>query len=246
MGKNALRRSTAMGQITDRKRVIRLGILVVIFAGAAWMALYPPDLLQSLLGSKSIAGVVNLLEKTRPEIVQLAAGAGDGLTLAAFKREKTLELHSNGRLLKRYPFTGFSGTLGPKVKEGDRQIPEGVYGAASLNPNSRFHLSIEVGYPNTLEKDAARKEGRDHLGGEIFIHGGRASIGCIPIGNEAIEEVFYLVAKAGLKKTRIVIAPYDLRNGRDAGVDAEVLKTTPWAGAAYREIEKALSELPRN
>jgi hypothetical protein len=243
MIKNAFRRLSVMGPITDRKRAIRLCILLVVLAGVAWVWLYPPDLLLSLLGSKSIAGVVKMLETTRPEVVQLAAGAGDTLTLAAFKREKTLELWSKGRLLKTFPFTGFSGKLGPKVKEGDGQIPEGVYAAKSLNPNSRFHLSIEVGYPNELEKEAARKEGRDNLGGEIFIHGARASIGCIPIGDQAIEEVFFIVAKVGLGNTRIVIAPYDMRKGRDAGVDAEVFKATPWAEAAYGEIEKALAYL---
>ena len=232
-----------MARISDRKRILLLCLLLVVLVGTAWMALYPPDLLQSLLGSKSIAGVMQMLEKTRPEIVQLAAGTGDSLTIAAFKREQRLELWSMGRLLKSYPFTRFSGKLGPKLREGDKQIPEGVYAAKSLNPNSRFHLSIEVGYPNALEKEAAAKEGRDHLGGEIFIHGGKASVGCIPIGNEAIEEVFFIVAKVGLEHTRIVIAPYDMRKGRDAGVDAEVFKATPWAEAAYREIEQALARL---
>jgi hypothetical protein len=232
-----------MKEITIRKSAARLCILLTILTGVGWMALHPPDLLQSLLGSKSIAGVTQMLEATRPDIVQLASGAGDGLTIAAFKRERILELWSEGRLLKSYPFTGFSGKLGPKVKEGDRQIPEGVYAAKSLNPNSRFHLSIEVGYPNALELAAAEKEGRRQLGGEIFVHGGRASIGCIPIGNEAIDEVFFIVAKVGLGRTRIVIAPYDMRKGRDAGADAEVFKTTPWAEEAYGGIERALAEL---
>jgi len=232
-----------MTQITDRKRVIQLCLQLVVVAGLVWVAVYPPDLMQSLLGSKSIGGVVKMLENKRPEIVQLAAEAGDTLTIAAFKREQRLELWSKGRLLKSYPFTKFSGKLGPKVREGDKQIPEGVYAATTLNPNSSFHLSIEVGYPNALETAAAKKEGRKHLGGEIFIHGGKKTVGCIPIGNRAIEEVFFIVAKVGLDHTRIVIAPYDMRKGRDADVDAEVFKATPWAGEAYGEIEKALANL---
>jgi hypothetical protein len=68
-------------------------------------------------------------------------------------------------------------------------------------------------------------------------------VGCIPIGDQGIEEVFYMVAQVGLERTKIVIAPYDLRKGRDAGVDAGVFKLTPWAAGAYAEIEKVLAAL---
>lgn len=85
--------------------------------------------------------------------------------------------------------TGTSGTLGPKREEGDGQIPEGVYGVEDLNPNSLFHLSLKVSYPNAFDREMAKREGCGNLGGDIMVHGGSATVGCIPIGDDAIEEV---------------------------------------------------------
>ncbi len=121
------------------------------------------------------------------------------IILAAFKEERILQVFSkdyNGiKLIKEYPFTAFSGELGPKLKEGDRQIPEGIYKVEYLNPNSSYYLSIKVSYPNEFDKSKTEFTNVSEMGGDIFIHGKSATIGCIPIGDEAIEEVFLLTQK---------------------------------------------------
>lgn len=117
--------------------------------------------------------------------------------------------------VKTYRFTASSGKLGPKLREGDRQIPEGVYGIEYLNPNSRYYLSMKITYPNSFDRQMGAKDGRDNLGGDIFIHGKSITIGCIPVGDEAIEELFYLVAKTGKENVRVIISPYDMRRGKE-------------------------------
>lgn len=114
-------------------------------------------------------------------------------------------------MIKSYPFTGFSGGLGPKLREGDGQIPEGVYAIEYLNPNSQFHLSVKLDYPNLFDKAKGRADGRDRLGLDIFIHGGSATIGCIPIGDAGIEEVFLMVSEVGINNVTAIVSPYDMR-----------------------------------
>jgi murein L,D-transpeptidase YafK len=138
------------------------------------------------------------------------------ITLIALKDEKKLELHvlgTNGlyQLIKTYPILAASGTAGPKLKEGDLQVPEGFYTIESLNPNSLYHLSLRVNYPNTEDKNHAKEEGRTHLGGDIMIHGKALSIGCIAIGDPASEELFILAAKTGIKNMHVIISPIDFR-----------------------------------
>lgn len=115
--------------------------------------------------------------------------------LRAFKSEGELELWAGPRgrpltLVKTYPICATSGVLGPKRRRGDGQVPEGFYRINVFNPRSNFHLSLGVDYPNASDRILGNKGG---LGGSIFIHGSCATIGCIPIEDEPIEEV-YLVA----------------------------------------------------
>lgn len=122
--------------------------------------------------------------------------------LRAFKQEQEFELWAKTRtantwnLLKTYPICQSSGTLGPKRKEGDRQVPEGVYHIDRFNPNSSYHLSLGLNYPNA--SDLVR--GDPHApGSDIFIHGACVTVGCIPLTDALIEEVYELaeLAKAG-------------------------------------------------
>lgn len=103
-----------------------------------------------------------------------------------------------------------SGGPGPKRRAGDRQVPEGFYEIDGLNPNSLFHLSLRVDYPNAEDRAAATVPVKE-LGGDIFVHGGAASIGCVALGDDAIEEVFTLVARVPAGRRRILLAPVDLR-----------------------------------
>lgn len=141
------------------------------------------------------------------------ADAVQEVLLVVLKQERELRIYARlgptPVLAATYPVLAASGIPGPKLREGDRQVPEGFYRVSSLNPNSRFHLSLRVNYPSDEDVQAARSEGRDvsALGGDIMIHGGAKSIGCVAIGDREIEEVFWLVATVGLDRTRVMISP---------------------------------------
>jgi murein L,D-transpeptidase YafK len=140
----------------------------------------------------------------------------DEIFLRAFKQEKILEIwvktkgNDKFQFLKSYNFTKSSGTLGPKRKEGDYQIPEGFYYINRFNPKSNFYLSLGINYPNQSDKILGHK---DKPGGDIFIHGGAASVGCIPIGDENIKELYVLcldVKSNGQKNIPVHIFPTKL------------------------------------
>jgi hypothetical protein len=140
------------------------------------------------------------------------------LALLAFKREKRLELHAadvSGRFqfVRAYPILAASGEAGPKNREGDHQVPEGFYRIELLNPNSRYHLSLRVNYPNDEDRARAAAEDRDPagLGGDIMIHGGAASAGCLAMGDPAAEDLFVLAARTGLDHIELLIFPRDFR-----------------------------------
>ena len=121
------------------------------------------------------------------------------LFLRGFKKEQKLEVWARNKgngtftLLKYYDFCATTGVLGPKRRSGDRQIPEGFYEIDSFNPQSQYHLSIRVNYPNKSDLVFADKL---NPGDNIFIHGHCVTIGCIPVGDENIKELYLLAAKA--------------------------------------------------
>lgn len=121
---------------------------------------------------------------------------GAPLLLRVFKLESTLEVWAerDGRyvLFRSYPICAWSGGLGPKLRQGDHQAPEGFYrvGRGQMNPASRFHLSFDLGYPNAYD----RAHGRS--GDYLMVHGSCVSVGCYAIGDAAIEEVYTLMAAA--------------------------------------------------
>lgn len=145
------------------------------------------------------------------------------------------------RFIRRYPILKASGGPGPKLREGDRQVPEGIYAIESLNPRSRFHLSLRVNYPNATDQAHATAEGRTDLGGDIMIHGGAASIGCLAMGDEAIEELFVLVADVGIERVEVLLVPTDFRRK-----EPPVLPGAPsWLPELYREVSVRTATLPR-
>jgi len=121
---------------------------------------------------------------------------GDPVLVRVFKLESELELwmEKDGRYVKfaTYPICRFSGRLGPKLREGDNQAPEGFYTVAEdqLNPNSRWHRSFNLGYPNAFDR------AHDRTGSLIMVHGGCLSIGCFAITNAGVDEVWRLVTAA--------------------------------------------------
>ncbi|MDX2225947.1 MAG: hypothetical protein SFY92_02435 [Verrucomicrobiae bacterium] len=166
------------------------------------------------------------------------------VTLVACKQERFLEVWAaekkgGFRKLREYPFTAFSGILGPKLREGDRQIPEGIYPVESLNPNSRFHLALRIGYPNEFDREQGLRDGRSRLGGDIMIHGKAVTIGCIPLGDTAIEELFVLAARTGVEKMRVIISPVDFRRTE---LPPQMSPVPDWADELYSRIRKELDQ----
>ena len=164
-------------------------------------------------------------------------GLKQELELVLFARDRAGEL----AFIRRYPVLGASGAIGPKLCEGDHQVPEGIYAIEELNPNSRFHLSLRVGYPNAFDREKAKVDGRKDLGGEIMIHGGSASAGCLAVGDEAAEELFVLVAECGLANTRLLLSPVDFRS-RDLPLSSWGL--ADWTDELYAELRGELEVLP--
>ena len=165
----------------------------------------------------------------------------------AFKDSRVLQVHARAsssepwRFVTSYPIRGMSGALGPKLAEGDLQVPEGLYRAESLNPNSRFHLSVRVNYPNEDDRRIAEAEGRTRLGRDIMIHGTDISFGCLAIGNDAVEDLFVLTALVGVERVRIVISPTDFRA---ASVPSGVPSGPDWQQALYARLQQELAQFP--
>jgi hypothetical protein len=168
------------------------------------------------------------------------------LSFLVFKEERTLEVwlqeaHKGLRRLKSYPVLGMSGFAGPKQRQGDRQVPEGLYQIIWLNPHSEYHLSMKLDYPNEFDRRKAQEEGRSQLGGDIFIHGGTSSIGCIAVGDEAIEELFVMSLMVGTGPVEVVVAPYDFRQ---QAVPSHPTLLPHWLPELYQQIANRLAAYP--
>lgn len=141
---------------------------------------------------------------------------GDPVFIRIIKEKRLLELwmQPSGQqeyvIVKKYPILGMSGTLGPKTKKGDLQAPEGFYqtSASALNPNSSYHLSFNVGYPNSWDRTQSR------TGSHIMVHGSDVSVGCFAMGDPGVEEIYrtveaYVKSKPGKKTVPIQIYPFE-------------------------------------
>lgn len=137
------------------------------------------------------------------------------VAIKAYKYEQIVKIYVKSKSEKQwrvydtFPFNCTSGELGPKRMEGDYQIPEGFYHVNHFNPYSNFLLSLGVSYPNKADKlkSSAKKKG-----GAIYMHGGCATIGCIPIEDEPIKEVYVLSVlgkNCGQGKVPIHIFPFE-------------------------------------
>jgi len=117
------------------------------------------------------------------------------ILLRAFKQEAQLEVWAADAedkafvLVHEYRICTSSGTLGPKRRFGDEQVPEGFYELDWFNPQSNFFLSLHISYPNASDRILGSHQ---NPGGDIFLHGDCASIGCIPITDEGIKEIYWL------------------------------------------------------
>lgn len=158
-----------------------------------------------------------LLPKLHDELTAKQLQLGQSAFIRIFKETHELELwlmasNHAWRLFRNYPIATFSGTLGPKTKEGDMQAPEGFYTVTprQLNPASSYHLSFNIGYPNAYDLAHQR------TGSLIMVHGSKVSIGCFAMTDPLIEEI-YLIVEAALKTNRAVpihIFPFRMTDER--------------------------------
>jgi murein L,D-transpeptidase YafK len=120
--------------------------------------------------------------------------------LRAFKSQNELELWARSsasaeyKLIKTYHICAVSGQLGPKRMRGDRQVPEGYYFIDEFNNHSDYYLSLLLSYPNYTDQ----VQGKEQLGGDIYLHGGCVTIGCLPMTNEGIKEIYAVCLRARL------------------------------------------------
>ncbi len=205
-----------------RRAVVLVGGALVLAAFAASVQLgygrrywYPSFV--ALAGGQTHQQVVARLGPIyRPGLQSAVAAAGgkyppDRLHLVGLKQEKVLELWvpaaKGWARVRSYRVMAASGDLGPKLRQGDYQVPEGIYRLTGFNPNSSYHLSVRVDYPNEDDRAAAAAEGRGNLGGDIFIHGKAVSIGCLAIGDRAIEELYLFLADTGFRNSAVLLSP---------------------------------------
>jgi murein L,D-transpeptidase YafK len=177
---------------------------------------------RSLEVRSRLLGTVSAPGSFRRELGEKGFTPGDRVFFRIFKQvpgfskgvleawmSKGTEASAPFELFKTYPMVDWGGALGPKLKEGDGQSPEGFYSinAELLNPYSSFHLSMNVGYPNDYDQSLGR------TGSAIMIHGGSRSAGCYVVGDEQVEEVYVLAEAAFLncvKEVPLAAFPFPL------------------------------------
>jgi len=238
------------------KRPARLLWLIPTLAlgGVFWLIIFrkspaPPEVIRATVASRVQEFGLSADARLRPDFERASAPYPPSrFAIWIFKAEKRLELYapdSSGQMrwIKSYPILAASGISGPKLREGDLQVPEGFYAIESLNPNSRFHLSLRINYPNAEDRARAAAEGRDleNLGGDIMIHGGAVSIGCLAMGDPAIEEIFILAARTGHEAIDVFLSPVDFRSG--AGLPDH---GSEWVGEIYRRLRSELERYPES
>jgi len=158
------------------------------------------------------------------------------------KHEAVLELWARNpsrrfRLVGTYPILASSGVPGPKRREGDKQVPEGFYFIDRFNPQSSFHLSLGLNYPNASDLVLSDRE---HPGSDIFIHGSDVSIGCAPLGDTTIELVYLAALDAqahGQKRIDVHVFPGRMRGAEWEQFAAQQSAQRPELAAFWAQLQ---------
>jgi murein L,D-transpeptidase YafK len=212
--------------------LIILGVLVVAAAGALvayWPQIFALIEAEAIRAERvkrwTLAKAGQALPGT-PDLNDLSGrlaahdvSLGAPVFLRIFKREFELEvwLKRGGRFQRfaTYPICMWSGELGPKLREGDRQAPEGFYtvDASALNPASKYHRSFNLGYPNAFDS------AHDRTGSLLMVHGNCLSIGCYAMTDPVIDEIWALVTaalKSGQKRFQVQVFPFRMTDANMA------------------------------
>jgi murein L,D-transpeptidase YafK len=194
---------------------LRLSHIPSVFAKACFFALIVAGLAgcSSMVNAPKAAvrtGTVRSATVKQMEALNMDRAAP--ILIRIYKEESTLEVWKQDRsgkfaLLNSYPICKFSGNLGPKVMQGDRQAPEGFYDIApnQMNPNSSEYLAFNTGFPNAFDRSLGR------TGSFLMVHGGCRSVGCYAMTDYAMEEIYGLVEEAfkgGQEKVQLQAFPF--------------------------------------
>lgn len=154
--------------------------------------------------------VTNILKEKGINVAEL------NILLITYKAEEKLDLYTKKKTesiyskIKTYNICSKSGELGPKRKQGDYQVPEGFYYIDRFNPSSNFYLSLGLNYPNQADR---KKSSYPNLGGDIFIHGDCVTIGCMPMTDDKIKEIYLYAVHArnnGQLKIPVYVLPFKM------------------------------------
>ncbi len=234
------------------KKLINLGILIMITLSTFAQDGFKKNQLKFERVRNAYAEKGNALQK---ELKKAGITSNFEVYMAAYKSEGKFELWLKGvgqnqfELFKTYNFCAHSGTIGPKVLEGDGQTPEGFYKINVFNPESSYHLSLGLNYPNKV--DLARTGKDNKAGNDIYIHGNCVTIGCIPLSDEKIKEVYLIAIEArngGQKDIPVSIFPFKLtednlkKHGAQFPTQVTFWKTLQ-VGYAYFDKYKTLPKI---
>lgn len=206
------------------KTLVVLGVSIAVAAGAAfvfWPQIFAmleeeaiwsmkADHWRTYSSGQTLPGTPDL-QNLPARLTAQGAKLGDPVFVRIFKREFELEvwLKHDGRFERfaTYPICMWSGGLGPKERQGDRQAPEGFYtvDSAALNPNSKYHRSFNLGFPNAFDR------AHDHTGSLLMVHGDCRSIGCYAMTDPVIDEIWALITAAlegGQKRFQVQVFPF--------------------------------------
>ena len=154
--------------------------------------------------------IVSILEDHSIKLKEL------NLLIVAYKSEGVMELYAKNKSqstykkIQNYSICANSGNLGPKRKMGDGQVPEGFYHIDRFNPTSNYYLSLGINYPNSSDRKLSTA---NNLGGDIFIHGSCVTIGCMPMTDDKIKEIYLYAVHAknnGQQKIPVYIFPFKM------------------------------------
>ncbi|MFP3942928.1 MAG: L,D-transpeptidase family protein [Alphaproteobacteria bacterium] len=184
---------------------------VVASALAGLLAAEAAHALAPQLGAPWTRYIATMRIDLDKRMAELGAEKGDRVFIRLFKASNELELWmetSKGyKLAKTYPICSFSGNLGPKLREGDKQAPEGFYSVTRgrLQPNSQYHLAFNLGFPNAYDRSHGR------TGSFLMIHGSCGSSGCYAMTDERIAEIYGVVEaaiEAGQEEVPVHVFPF--------------------------------------
>jgi murein L,D-transpeptidase YafK len=156
------------------------------------------------------SSMISLLDDNSIKIKEM------NLLIVAYKSEGIMELYAKNKAqstykkIQSYSICASSGNLGPKRKMGDGQVPEGFYHIDRFNPTSNYYLSLGINYPNASDRKLSTAS---NLGGDIFIHGSCVTIGCMPMTDDKIKEIYLYAVHAknnGQQKIPVYIFPFKM------------------------------------